>query len=88
MDGHVQLVAVRVFDVQELGLGAAGGQRLESEIAPDAVLGVHDRRAGLQVVELADDRFGIAILGPAAALLADTIAEQLLFAQQSEPALR
>ena len=65
MHRHVQLVAVRIFEVQEFGGNTTGVNRDQAQIAANAILGVHDRRAGLQVIELPDNRLGIPIRRPA-----------------------
>src|SRR5690606_27499978 len=69
-DGYVQLVAVRVFEGQELAGNAAGFEGDEAEIAPDAVLRMHDRRTGGEIVELANDRFRIPLCAAAPGALA------------------
>ena len=82
VDRDVELVAVGVFEHEELGGNSAGGQRLETEVAADAVFRVYDRRACLEVAELADDRLGIAVVVALALLLPHAVAEQLLLADQ------
>ena len=79
---HVQLVAVRVLEDQELGRQAACIQRREPEVAAHAVVLVHDRCAGAQVGQLLDDARGIAVRPAPAALLLRALAGQLLLGEQ------
>src|SRR5690606_23114683 len=65
--GHVELVAARVFQHEELGQYAVDLEGLQTLITADAVILVDDRSADAQIGQLADDRFRIARL-PAAAL--------------------
>ena len=58
--GHVELVAAGVLEQQELRRHAFDVERREAAVAADAVVLVHDRRADLQVRELADDGLGVA----------------------------
>ncbi len=65
LHGHVELVAARVLEQQELGQHAVHVERREAAIAADAVVLVHDRRADQEIGELADHGFGIARAPPA-----------------------
>ncbi len=56
-DRHVEFVVVRVFEHQELRGHAAEFEGLQSQIASDAVLDMHDRRADRQFVQIVDDVF-------------------------------
>ena len=49
MHRYIQLVAVRVLQVQEFGRNAADIQRNQTEIAADAVFGMYNRRARFKV---------------------------------------
>src|SRR5258705_49269 len=57
---HVELIAAFVFEVQEFHLALAEVERDQSEVAPDAVLAVHHRIAGLDLREVAHHPFGAA----------------------------
>jgi hypothetical protein len=59
-DRHVELVALRVFDLEVFGAFAARVERDQSAIATDAVILVHDRRADCEFAQIADDGFRIA----------------------------
>ncbi len=59
-DRHVELVAAFVFEVQEFHLALAEVERDEPKVAPDAVLAVHHRIAGLDLREVAHHPFGAA----------------------------
>ena len=65
---HVELVAAGVLEQQELRRHAFDVERRQAAVAADAVVLVHDRRADLQVRELADDRLGVARAALALAL--------------------
>ncbi len=56
---HVQLGLVRVLQVQELGGSFSKIQRLQSQVAPDSVLDVHDRITGTQLGQVAHDRIDV-----------------------------
>ena len=75
---HVELVAAGVLEHEELGRRAAGVHRREAGVAADAVILVHDRRAGTQVGELLDDLRRVAVGAPAPTLLPRALAEELL----------
>jgi hypothetical protein len=70
-DRHVELVAALVFEVQELHLAFAQVDGHEPQVAPDAVLAVHHRIAGLDLGEIAHHPFRAGLRpGIAAARLA------------------
>ena len=54
---HVELVAVGVFEVQELGLAFAQVHVHQAHVAADAVAGVHHRVAGLELGQVAQPAF-------------------------------
>ena len=84
---HVELVAPGVLEHQELRQHAAGVHRREAEVAADAVILVHDRRAGAQVGELLDDAGRVAVRSSPASLLPCALAEQLLLGVEREQRL-
>ena len=61
MHRNVQLVAVRILKVQEFGRDAAGFQRGQTEVTSDTVFFVHDGRSRFEIIELANDRFGVPV---------------------------
>jgi hypothetical protein len=85
---HVQLVAAGVFQRQELAAAVLYFERDEAEVAADTVVDVHDRRAGAQVREFADDGLGIARAALAAGALAHPLAEQLGLGDDRQPRVR
>ena len=85
---HVQLVAAGVLQCEEFGRPLVDFQRLETEIAADAVVLVHHRRAGGEVAQVADDRLGVALAGPALGLRTTAAAEQLRLGQDGEGVFR
>jgi hypothetical protein len=67
---HVELVAVGVFEVQELGLAFAQVHVHQAHVAADAVAGVHHRVAGLELGQVAQPAFhggGLAAVAAGAA---------------------
>ena len=88
MHRHVQLVAIRILELQELAAHAAGFERRQAEVAADTVLGMHDRRAGLEIVELTNDGFGIALDASLPVAAACALTEQLLLADNRHAARR
>src|SRR6185312_16855525 len=84
---HVELVALGVFDGEELAIHAAHVHREQALVAAHAVINVHDRRAEGELGEIADDRFRIA-RGAAAtlavALAAHPLAVQLALSEHGE----
>lgn len=77
LDGHVEPVALRIFEHEELGGHAAGIHRRQAGVAADAVIFVHDRGARTQVRKLLDDLGRIAVGPPPPSFLAGSLAEQL-----------
>ena len=77
LHGHVELVALGIFEHEELGSHAARVHRRQAGVATDAVVFVHDRRARTQVRELLNDLRGIAVGAATAPFLAGTLTEQL-----------
>src|SRR6185436_20200864 len=63
---------------------SADVERCETDETTDAVVFVHDRRAGPQIGKVADDLFGIALGAASATFLTRALAEQLLFRDQCE----
>ena len=84
---HVELVAVRVLKVQKLSRDIAYVQRNQAQVPADTVVGVDDRRTGLEVVELPDDRFRIPLGASPPASLLRFLAEQLMFADDCQRAV-
>ncbi len=74
---HVNAIAVAVFEQQELASLAADLHDFEPEVATDAVGLVHHRRAGLEALEIAQDRRRVGRRAPPPPLLPRTRAEQL-----------
>ena len=64
---HVDAIAVLVLEHQELPRLAADLHRHEPEVTADAVLLVHHRRAGVEVLQVAQDRLRIGGAARAAA---------------------
>jgi hypothetical protein len=64
-DRNIELVAAGIGEHQKFGRRAAGLDELQTQIAADAVFLMHDRRAGAQIGEVADDGRWIARGGPA-----------------------
>ncbi len=60
MHRHIQLVAVRVLEVQEFGRDSECLERRQPEVTADAVFFMHNRRAGLEIAQLPNDRFRVA----------------------------
>ena len=58
-DRHVQRGFIRVLELQELGRPAAEIDRLQPEVAADAVLDMHHRIADAQLGEVADHRLDV-----------------------------
>ena len=73
----VDAVAVEILEHQELAVLARHLHGLQSHVAPDAVFLVHHRRAGVQVLQIAQDGFGIGGGALAAPFLAGARAEEL-----------
>lgn len=70
-DGDVQAVALGVFQMQEVPADPLQGQRLDTQVASDAVLEVDHQVSGLQLVH-ADQASPVhAPAGPAGPPLAD-----------------
>jgi hypothetical protein len=84
---HVEAVAARVLEREELVRRAAGLERCEPDEAADAVVLVHDGSARAQIREVADDRFGIAV-GTAAGTLPRALADELLLDDESDAGVR
>ena len=82
--GHVQAVAVPVFEHQEFTRLAADRHDLESTIAADAVLGVHHGRARLEALQVAQDGSRICAGASAPPLLARPRSKQLALGQQDQ----
>ena len=72
---HVEEIAARVLDDEELGRVAGHLHHLEAAVAADAVLLVHDRRAGRKRREFPQDCLGIALGAAAPAFLARAFTE-------------
>src|SRR6185437_11081572 len=88
-DGHVQLVAPRVLDGEELARHAADVECHQAEITADAVIDVHDRCADFQLREIAQDGFRIAFRDlPAAVFAARAFTGQLAFGESHDRWLR
>jgi len=73
----VELVAVGVFEREELRRPVADIERLQAEVASDAVILVYHRIADLQFREAADDRFRFALSAQAPAALRGALAVKL-----------
>jgi hypothetical protein len=86
-DRDIELVAVGIFEREELGGHAADLQGLQPQIAPDAVLLVHDRRALGQLGEVAHDGVAVALARTAPTLLAHPLAVELGLGDQGDAAV-
>ena len=84
VDGNIELVAVRILEMQEFAFRPAGFECRQSEVTPEAVLGVDDRRSRLEVVQLANYRLGIALGQPSPPFLPWLVPEQLVLADDCE----
>ena len=80
MDRYVQLVAIGVLEMQELGFDAAGFQRNQTVVTTDAVFLVDDGLTWLKIIELPNDRLGIALALATTLSCLGPLTEQLLFA--------
>ncbi len=83
-DRHIELVAVRIAQHQILGFDAARIKLLQAQVTAHAMLDVHHRRAGLEVVEIAQDGFGIANLAALAHRGRRALAEHLGLGDQGD----
>ena len=81
---HVQAIAVAVFEHQEFAGVAADLHDLESLVTADAVFAVHHRSAGLEALQVAQDRRRIRRRAPPPPLLACARAKQLALGEQHE----
>ena len=86
VNGHVQLVAAGILEAQELSDYAARFKYRQAEISANAVFRVHDRRTHLEIAELPDDGFRIALATPSAAPW--LVTEELLLADDCDPGIR
>jgi len=77
MHRHVHAVAAEVLEHQELALLARDFERLQSDVTADAVLLVHDRRAGLEILQVAQNRLRIDRRALAPPFLTGACAEEL-----------
>jgi hypothetical protein len=85
MHRHVEPVAALVFEHEELARLPADLHRLQADIAADAVLLVHHRRAGREGLQVAEDRVGVGCRGFAAPpLLPGARAEELRFREHRD----
>ena len=86
-DRHVELVALGVLELQELGVAVAEVHVDQAEILADAVLCVHDRVAGLELGQVAQQVVDLrrAGLARATGLRRDRI--ELGFGDDGEPAV-
>ena len=62
----IELVATSVFQPQKLHLLVADGEPFQPHVAADAVFLMHDRRASLEIRQVAQDGFRVANRAPAA----------------------
>ena len=85
---HVQQVAARVLDDEELGGIAGDLHDLQAAVAADAVFLVHHRGAGRERGEFAQDRLRVALDAPPPALLASAFPEELVLGDERERARR
>ena len=84
---HVELVALGVFDGEELGGVAAHVQRFQAAVAAHAMVLVHDGRAQRDLREILDDGFGIAAGALAAAHLCCAFGIELAFGEHAQRGL-
>ncbi len=87
-DRHVELVALGVLEVQELGVAVAEIHVDEAEILADAVLRVHHRVAGLQLGQVAQQVVDLRGAGLAGAPGFRRDGVELGFADDGERAVR
>ena len=80
---HVELVAVRVVDPEELSARAADRQDFEACVAPDAMRLVDDRRAHPEFVQVANQPLGISFPPATPASLGSARSEELRFGNHS-----
>ena len=59
MHRHVHPIAVQVLEDQKLAGLSCDLHRLQADVAPHAVFLVHHRCAGIEVLQVAQDGFGI-----------------------------
>ena len=82
---HVNAIAVAIFERQEFAALISDLHELQADITAHAVGLVHHRRAGLEALQIAQDRGRIRHrAAPPSALLACACAEQLRFAKQQQ----
>ena len=75
MNRDIELIAIRVFELQKLCRDAAGLQGRQAEVPANAILSVHDRRSLGQIIQLANYRLGIALAAPPATALPNALAK-------------
>ena len=83
LDRHVHRVVARIFEVQKIALDVGDLQMLQSAVARDAVIDMHDEVVGLQLLEIEQRALGGRTPAPARARLA----ENFLLAVNVEPVL-
>src|SRR5262249_39250050 len=83
-NGYVEFRLVRVFDRHELGQRAVDLEGAQADVAPDAVIDVHDRRADVQLRQVANDLVRIDRTRIAAHVLVGARAEYLRLGDQRE----
>ncbi len=82
-NGHVEFAALGVLQHQELAIGSINLQGLQSQVAPHAVLQVHDWDAFAQLVDVAKNVLSLGFVNlAAAAALGNPVAKQLRLAHQ------
>ncbi len=88
--GHrdVELVPAGVLQGEELGVHATDVERLQPDIAADAVILVDHRRTDTEIGEVADDRVRVPLRTLASAPLAGPLGEQRRLRDQGDPRLR
>src|SRR5690606_4573601 len=82
---HVELGAVGVLKHQELCELSFYLKTVETEVAADTVIQMHDGRARIQFGEALEDEFALILEFAASALLADVVDEELVLRNGDEP---
>ena len=79
---YIEFVCVGVLEHQELVGEPANIERRKTDESSDAIFLVNDRRARIQIGQVADDFFRVALRSSAPAFLTRTFAEQLFLCDQ------
>ena len=88
LDRHIHAIAVEILEDQKFTGLFRDLHRLQADVPPDAVFFVHHRRAGVEVLKVAQDGFRIDRRALSAALLPGPGAEELRLGDDRDPRLR